>query len=78
MYYDLKLDNGWQNGTEIYPIYNNVDTTSVASLSQLSSSIAQWVPLALVSVVVSTIVSLEILAFRTKKAIQNTKNKIRL
>ena len=78
MYYDLELDNGWQNGTKIYPdaLYNNIDTAPADSLSQLSSSIAQWVPLALVSIAVSNIVSLKILAFRTKKKKPKTKNKI--
>jgi hypothetical protein len=73
MYYDLELDRGWQNGIKIYPgtLYNNIDTVPADSLSQLSSSIAQWVPLALVSIAVSNIVSLKILAFRTKKETQN-------
>ncbi len=68
MYYDLVLDSGWQNGTEIYPIYNNVDTTPVASLSQLSPIIAQWILLTLSSVAVSTVFSLSLFRFQSKRA----------
>jgi hypothetical protein len=71
MYYDLKLDSGLQNGTKIYPstLYNNIDTMlSAVSLSQLSSSVAECFLFTLSSVAVSTVFSLSLFRFQSKRA----------